>query len=87
MEIEKYLLKKGLNPAFKGFDYIAEAVKLFNKDRKYKENLTKELYPTLAKIFNVSEQKVIRLMDYCIKSAGIKMTTSEFIATAQIETK
>lgn len=87
MEIEKYLLQKGLNPAFKGFDYIVEAINLFNKDRKYKNNVTKELYPTIAKTFSDTPSKVERAIRHCIQSAGFKIPNSEFIATAQIETK
>ena len=87
MEIEKYLLEKGLNPAVKGFDYIVKAIELFNEDIKYKHNIMSELYPTIAKTFNDDASKVERAIRHCIKSARINMQNSEFIATAQIETK
>ena len=87
MEIEKYLIDKGIYPNLKGFDYIVTSVKLIRQDRSYKFNVTKKLYPELGKMFNDSRQGVERVIRHAIEKAKLNYTNSEFIALAELETR
>lgn len=87
MEIENYLIEKGIFPNLKGFDMIAEAVRLIRKDITYKYKITTKLYPKLAETFKESKSKVERAIRYSIERAGHNYTNSEFIALAEIETR
>lgn len=87
MKIEKYLIDKGLNPALMGFDYLVESVKLERADKTYKANITKKLYPEIAEKYDTTASKVERAMRHCLNSAGHYVSVSQFIATAEIETR
>lgn len=87
MEIEKYLINKGINAGLIGFDYLTEAIELIRKDSAYKHLVTKRLYPEIAKTFKATPLSVDRSMKYALKQANIKTTLSDFIITAEIETR
>lgn len=82
---EQYLIKKGINVATKGFDYLATAIMLLKEDREYKLNITKKLYPKIAELFNDTPNKVERAMRHSIQKANIKKSVSEFVAFAELE--
>lgn len=87
MEIENYLISKGIYPNLKGFDYIVESIKLIREDRDYKFFITKKLYPELSKRFNDTTSKVERAIRHAIDRAGLNYTNSEFLTIAELETK
>lgn len=87
-KIENYLINKGIRAQYKGFDCLVEAIKLVQKDRTYKNNITKRLYPDVAKTLNETASKVERAIRHAIsKSKVLYMTNGEFISRAALELK
>lgn len=86
MEIQKLLLKKGFSPHLKGFDYLVEAVRLWNGDIKYSHNVTRLLYPSIAELYRTSAGSVERAIRHLIHSANINQSNSELIARIALET-
>ena len=82
---EQYLVKKGINVATKGFDYLCTAIRLIKEDRLYKLNITKKLYPKIAEMFNDTPSRVERAMRHSILQMGIKKSVSEFVSLAELE--
>ena len=87
MQVEKYLLGKGLKPHIKGFWYIVEAINLVRQDKIYLREVCSKLYPEIAEKYKDTASKVERAIRHSIFSAGTKMTNAEFIALAEIETR
>lgn len=87
MDIEKYLLKRGISPALKGFDYIVKAVELIKEDIQYKFAVTRKLYPKIAEIYNDTPNRVERAIRHALSTAKVNYTNSEFIAIVEIETR
>lgn len=87
-KIENYLINKGIRVQYKGFDCLVEAIKLVQKDRTYKNSITKRLYPDVAKTLNETASKVERAIRHAIsKSKVLYMTNGEFISRAALELK
>lgn len=87
-KIENYLINKGIRAQYKGFDCLVEAIKLVQKDRIYKNSITKRLYPDVAKTLNETAGKVERAIRHAIsKSKVLYMTNGEFISRAALELK
>lgn len=87
MEIENYLISKGIYPNLKGFDYIVESIKLIREDREYRFSVTKKLYPELSKRFNDTTSKVERAIRHAIDRTGMRHTNSEFLSLVELETR
>ena len=85
MEIEKYLLEKGVSPSCKGYDYLIKAIKLIREDYQYAHDITKTLYPKIAECFKTKSSSVQRLIQHSIKH--IQMKPIEFIRIAELETR
>lgn len=85
MKIENYLIEKGIKVSHKGFDFLVEAIKLMQRDRTYKNQMTTRLYPDVANNLNETATKVERGIRYAIDRAGIYLTNSEFILRAVME--
>lgn len=85
--VEKYLLEKGVRPDLRGFEYITLGVELIKKDRKYKYNVTRLLYPTIANMFNESPSNIERCIRHAIEGLDKTYTNSEFLALAELETR
>lgn len=88
MEINKFLVEKGVFPNLIGFNYLITAVEIVKKEKHLQ--ITKELYPMIAKQYKTTSSRVERairtivsnkltLKDY--KSIGInkRPSNSEFI--------
>ena len=87
-KIENYLINKGIRTQYKGFDCLVEAIKLVQKDKSYKYNITKRLYPDVAKTLDETDSKVERAIRHAIsKSKVLNMTNGEFISRAALELK
>jgi len=56
--IEKLLLELGIPSNLKGYTCLTEAIFLCLKNEKYTSNITKNLYPKVAKIVNIKELSV-----------------------------
>lgn len=73
-KINKYLLEKDFNPAFCGFNYIKEAIKIV-KSNYIHLSITKDIYPKIAEKYNTTIQRVERGIRHIIEKshmAGFK---------------
>lgn len=87
MKTNEFLIKLGVYPNLKGFDYIVRAVEIVKENGHIK--VTKELYPKIAEEFDTSSSKVERAMRHIVSKISksrledlsfVKSpTTSEFI--------
>ena len=87
MKTNEILIKLGIYPNLKGFDYIVRAVEIV-KSNGYLQ-VTKDLYPRIAKEFNTLPTRVERAMRHLVSKLSKdkldnlgfvkKPTTSEFI--------
>lgn len=87
MEIEKYLLEKGIKPHYRGFKQLAYAIELCQKNPKYLQGVTTHLYPDISKDLSITIWQVEKNMRYAIINAGINKTVSEFLNFAILELK
>ena len=86
-EIVNYLLEYGIRPNLKGFNYIHRAIEMTIDNGNVLPQITKEVYPVIAREFNDSASKVERAIRHSIKSSYRRayMTNSEFIVNAAID--
>lgn len=65
-ELERYvtkiMLEIGVPAHLKGYHYLRDAIILSGKDMEVVSSVTKLLYPTIAKHFKTTDQKVERAM-------------------------
>ena len=87
MNIEKYLLEKGIKPHLKGFAYLTDAIKFCQEDKSLLRAITSKLYNKIAEVNKDTNIRVERAIRNSIAVSGKKITNSEFIATAIIELK
>ena len=85
MEIERYLLDKGIKPHFKGFEYLTYAIEMCQKDKTYFNGMTTRLYPDIATDLKTLRSRVERDMRHAVKKAGHNQTLAEFIARAVLD--
>lgn len=83
--VKLHLLSKGIKPHIKGFDYLASAIILCQNNKSYLHNLTKHLYPEIAKQYNEKPTSVARTIRYLLIRSGTRMTNREFLANVLIE--
>lgn len=67
--IIRTLLDVGVNPAHKGYQYIKTAISLVIEDPSYISNITKRLYPIIAKEHNTLPSRVERACRHAIEYA------------------
>lgn len=87
MNIEQYLLDKGFSANYRGFDFIVDAVCMIRADQSLKKKFTKEIYPRLAKVYNVTPNAISRAMNYCIKQFNDKLTVAQFVCQLELLTR
>ena len=87
MEIEEYLLEKGIKPHYSGFAYLATAIKLCQEDAGYLRALTTRLYVDVAKRFSTNKLCVERNIRTAIQESLTHTKISEFISMAILEMK
>lgn len=85
MNLKSFLLKKGLNPKFKGFRYIEKAMELILEDSFYASCLYKTLLPKLAEIYKLTNTSIDRDMRYCIQKSGFNQKILELLNIFAIE--
>lgn len=85
MNLKSFLLKKGLNPKFKGFRYVEKSIELILEEPSYSSCLYKTLLPRLAEIYKVTETSIYRDMRYCIQKSGLNEKILELLNIYTIE--
>ncbi len=85
MEIEQYLLDKGIKPHYSGFNQLVCAIKLCQKDAKYLSGFTTRLYPDVAKHLDTTAIRVERGIRTAITHSGLSQTISEFVCRAVVD--
>lgn len=63
------MLRLGLNPKYKGYEYLLEGVKMFYSHNKPKKLKMKEIYSKIAKKFEVNELTVEKNMRHMVQDA------------------
>lgn len=66
----KLLMNLGVDPALLGYDYLVEAVSLCFQDKKYLRNITKELYPYLAKENGTTASRAERAIRHAVEKTS-----------------
>ena len=99
-ELERYvtkiMLEIGVPAHLKGYHYLRDAIILSGKDMEVVSSVTKLLYPTIAKHFKTTDQKVerairnaievswtrgnVEIFGYSAASGRNRPTNSEYIA-------
>jgi two-component system response regulator (stage 0 sporulation protein A) len=67
--IDDILREIGMPASLKGYDYIVCAIKLILSDRVYLDEITKWLYPDVAKAFGVTAPRVERAIRHAVTVA------------------
>ncbi|MBQ3221378.1 MAG: sporulation transcription factor Spo0A [Clostridia bacterium] len=68
-KISEIFISIGIPPHIKGYGYLREGIKLTVEKPQIINNVTKELYPTIAKRFSTSSSKVERAIRHAIEVA------------------
>jgi len=69
VQLNKILVRLGIKPNLKGYQYIKTAVELCLEDREELDGITKRLYPSVAKKHSSTADKVEHAIRHAIKSA------------------
>ena len=68
-EVVSYVLRKlGIRADLLGYDYLCSAIELSIADVSYLHNITKALYPEVAKIHNTTPTRVERAIRHSIEA-------------------
>lgn len=67
--ISKIFLTIGIPPHIRGYSYLREGIKIVVKNPTIMNNVTKMLYPQIAKLFSTSPTKAERAMRHAIEAA------------------
>lgn len=76
-KIHKLLYEWGVQPHLLGFIYLKDAVKLVSEDSKHLYQITKLLYPTIAKANDTTASRVERAIRHAVTSAFNNMGADE----------
>ena len=68
-KISEIFISIGIPPHIKGYSYLREGIKLTVEKPYIINSVTKELYPTIGKIFDTSASKVERAIRHAIEVA------------------
>lgn len=81
-ELERYItdimLDIGVPAHLKGYHYLRDAILLSGKDMEVVSSVTKLLYPTIAKHFKTTDQKVERAIRNAIEVSWSRGNTETF---------
>lgn len=81
-ELERYItnimLDIGVPAHLKGYHYLREAILLSGKDMEVVSSVTKLLYPTIAKRFKTTDQKVERAIRNAIEVSWSRGNSDTF---------
>lgn len=83
-ELERYItdimLDMGVPAHLKGYHYLRDAILLSGKDMEVVSSVTKLLYPTIARRFKTTDQKVERAIRNAIEVSWARGNTDTFEA-------
>lgn len=82
-KIEDVLLAMGVSAGIKGFNYIADAIEIF-EERGTDISITKELYPAIAEKNNTTPSRVERAIWHAferVRTRGNVETVNKYIGT------
>lgn len=65
--VSEILMKTGMSPSLRGFDYILDALDLIDGDRGFLHSMTKLLYPAIAEKYSLTPSKVERCIRHAIE--------------------
>lgn len=81
-ELERYItdvmLDVGVPAHLKGYHYLRDAILLSGRDIEVVSSVTKLLYPTIAKRFKTTEQKVERAIRNAIEVSWVRGNAETF---------
>lgn len=81
-ELERYIteimLDIGVPAHLRGYHYLRDAILLSGRDMEVVSSVTKLLYPTIAKRFKTTNQKVERAIRNAIEVSWIRGNTETF---------
>lgn len=78
LKIANYMHDLGVPVHIRGYLYLREAIKMGVQDRNILNYVTKELYPSIAKVFNTTSNKVERAIRHAIETT-FKNSSSELL--------
>ena len=82
VDLERYvtriMLDMGIPAQLKGYHYLREAIILSGKDMEAVSSVTKLLYPTVAKRFKTTDQKVERAIRNAIEVSWTRGNVDTF---------
>ena len=82
LELERYItnimLDIGVPAHLKGYHYLTEAILLSGRDMEVVSSVTKLLYPTIAKRFKTTDQKVERAIRNAIEVSWTRGNSETF---------
>lgn len=67
--ISNMLLEMAVPANLLGYDYILKAIELCSEDRSYIRDITKKLYPEIAKCFNTTSSRVERAIRHAVETS------------------
>lgn len=76
--VTKIMLDMGIPAHLKGYHYLREAIILSGKDMEAVSSVTKLLYPTVAKRFKTTDQKVERAIRNAIEVSWTRGNVDTF---------
>lgn len=76
--ITKIMLDIGVPAHLKGYHYLRDAIMLSGKDMEAVSSVTKLLYPTIAKHFKTTDQKVERAIRNAIEVSWVRGNSDTF---------
>ena len=77
--ITKVMLDIGVPAHLKGYHYLRDAIMLSGKDMEAVSSVTKLLYPTIAKHFKTTDQKVERAIRNAIEVSWTRGNSDTFV--------
>ena len=77
--ITKVILDIGVPAHLKGYHYLRDAILLSGKDMEAVSSVTKLLYPTIAKHFKTTDQKVERAIRNAIEVSWTRGNSDTFV--------
>lgn len=81
-ELERYItdimLDVGVPAHLRGYHYLRDAILLSGRDMEVVSSVTKLLYPTIAKRFKTTDQKVERAIRNAIEVSWVRGNTRTF---------
>ena len=76
--VTEFMLDMGVPAHLKGYHYLRTAILMAGKDMEVVGSVTKLLYPEIAKLFKITEQKVERAIRNAIEVSWVRGNADTF---------